>query len=264
RLCSNYCRPPAHTPSRSSFMTEPLSPAVQDYLKAIHALGGADRVALPNEIALALEVRAPSVTRLPKRPAQDGPNHPQSRDGARFTWARAGRGAARGPPAPAGRAVPDPRARARLERGGCGGGGARARHLPATGGGPGGTPGRAAGGPARAPDPDIDRRDAPARPEAPQRLPGRRSRRDPRGRRRQPGAAAALELPWADARGRSRNLELPGARRPVRRQCRRAGNSPGERGPVRPARRAGFGLTRSADLSRPIAFSRVDRPGGMV
>jgi DtxR family Mn-dependent transcriptional regulator len=46
--------------------------AVQDYLKAIHALGGADRVVSPNEIAAALEVRAPSVTGMLKRLAKDG------------------------------------------------------------------------------------------------------------------------------------------------------------------------------------------------
>jgi DtxR family transcriptional regulator, Mn-dependent transcriptional regulator len=46
--------------------------AVQDYLKAIHALGGADRIVSPNEIAAALEVRAPSVTGMLKRLAKDG------------------------------------------------------------------------------------------------------------------------------------------------------------------------------------------------
>jgi len=53
-------------------MTEPLSSAVQDYLKAIHALGGADRVVSPNEIAAALEVRSPSVTGMLKRLAKEG------------------------------------------------------------------------------------------------------------------------------------------------------------------------------------------------
>jgi DtxR family Mn-dependent transcriptional regulator len=41
--------------------------AVQDYLKAIHQLGGADRVVLPNRIAEALGVKAPSVTGMLKR-----------------------------------------------------------------------------------------------------------------------------------------------------------------------------------------------------
>lgn len=53
-------------------MTAQLSPAVEDYLKAIHALGGADRIVSPNEIAGALEVRAPSVTGMLKRLAKDG------------------------------------------------------------------------------------------------------------------------------------------------------------------------------------------------
>jgi DtxR family transcriptional regulator, Mn-dependent transcriptional regulator len=53
-------------------MTAPLSSAVQDYLKAIHALGGTDRIVSPNEIAAALEVRAPSVTGMLKRLAKEG------------------------------------------------------------------------------------------------------------------------------------------------------------------------------------------------
>lgn len=53
-------------------MTARLSPAVQDYLKAIHALGGADRQVSPNEIAEALDVRAPSVTGMLKRLGKDG------------------------------------------------------------------------------------------------------------------------------------------------------------------------------------------------
>jgi DtxR family transcriptional regulator, Mn-dependent transcriptional regulator len=66
-------------------MTDLLSPAVQDYLKAIHALGGADRVVFPNEIAVALEVRAPSVTGMLKRLAKDGLIDYESGNGARLT-----------------------------------------------------------------------------------------------------------------------------------------------------------------------------------
>jgi DtxR family Mn-dependent transcriptional regulator len=65
-------------------MTAPLSPAVEDYLKAIHALGGADRVVSPNEIAGALEVRAPSVTGMLKRLAKDGFVTYEPGDGARL------------------------------------------------------------------------------------------------------------------------------------------------------------------------------------
>src|SRR5262245_13288733 len=43
------------------------SQAVQDYLKAIHRLGGADKVVLPADIAKHLGVRAPSVTGMLKR-----------------------------------------------------------------------------------------------------------------------------------------------------------------------------------------------------
>lgn len=53
-------------------MTEPITSAVQDYLKAIHALGGADADVSPNRIAAALGVRGPSVTGMLKRLAKDG------------------------------------------------------------------------------------------------------------------------------------------------------------------------------------------------
>jgi DtxR family transcriptional regulator, Mn-dependent transcriptional regulator len=65
-------------------MTAALSPAVEDYLKAIHALGGADRVVYPKEIAEALEVRAPSVTGMLKRLAKDGYVTYEPGDGARL------------------------------------------------------------------------------------------------------------------------------------------------------------------------------------
>jgi hypothetical protein len=48
-------------------MPEQPTRAVQDYLKAIHQLGGAEGVASPVEIADRLEVRAPSVTGMLKR-----------------------------------------------------------------------------------------------------------------------------------------------------------------------------------------------------
>jgi DtxR family Mn-dependent transcriptional regulator len=47
-----------------------LSEAVQDYLKAIHSLGGADHRVSPAEIAAALKVKAPSVTAMLKRLAE--------------------------------------------------------------------------------------------------------------------------------------------------------------------------------------------------
>jgi DtxR family Mn-dependent transcriptional regulator len=53
-------------------MTEPLTAAVQDYLKAIHALGGAEADVSPNQIAAALGVRGPSVTGMLKRLAKEG------------------------------------------------------------------------------------------------------------------------------------------------------------------------------------------------
>jgi DtxR family Mn-dependent transcriptional regulator len=53
-------------------MAETPSTAVQDYLKVIHGLGGADRVVSPAEIATALDVKAPSVTGMLKRLAEAG------------------------------------------------------------------------------------------------------------------------------------------------------------------------------------------------
>lgn len=52
-------------------MPEP-SEAVQDYLKAIHRLGGVETVVSPADIAAALNVKAPSVTGMLKRLADAG------------------------------------------------------------------------------------------------------------------------------------------------------------------------------------------------
>jgi DtxR family Mn-dependent transcriptional regulator len=51
-------------------MTEQLTPAAQDYLKAIHGLGGTERTVSPLEIAARLQVRAPSVSGMLKRLAE--------------------------------------------------------------------------------------------------------------------------------------------------------------------------------------------------
>jgi DtxR family Mn-dependent transcriptional regulator len=51
-------------------MTSQPSTAVQDYLKAIHRLGGAQKLVSPAEIATLLSVRAPSVTGMLKRLAE--------------------------------------------------------------------------------------------------------------------------------------------------------------------------------------------------
>src|SRR5215213_9140694 len=53
-------------------MASPVTSAVQDYLKAIHLLGGADGTVSPAEIAARLGVRAPSVTGMLKRLAEAG------------------------------------------------------------------------------------------------------------------------------------------------------------------------------------------------
>lgn len=59
--------------------------AVQDYLKAIHSLGGAERMVSPVDIAARLEVRAPSVTGMLKRLAESGWIAYESGRGAQLT-----------------------------------------------------------------------------------------------------------------------------------------------------------------------------------
>jgi DtxR family Mn-dependent transcriptional regulator len=66
-------------------MTEEPTPAVQDYLKAIHSLGGADQVVTPVEIAARLQVRSPSVTEMLKRLGEAGWIDYEVGHGARLT-----------------------------------------------------------------------------------------------------------------------------------------------------------------------------------
>src|SRR4051794_39879836 len=58
--------------SRGLIMAEQPSRAVQDYLKAIHALRGDDLAVSPADIAARLSVKAPSVTGMLKRLAEAG------------------------------------------------------------------------------------------------------------------------------------------------------------------------------------------------
>ena len=53
-------------------MADQPSRAVQDYLKAIHALNGADQTVFPADIATRLGVKPPSVTGMLKRLAESG------------------------------------------------------------------------------------------------------------------------------------------------------------------------------------------------
>ncbi len=69
----------------NSFMAERITIAVQDYLKAIHSLGGAERLVSPVEIAERLEVRAPSVTGMLKRLGEAGWIHYEPGHGGRLT-----------------------------------------------------------------------------------------------------------------------------------------------------------------------------------
>ena len=66
-------------------MPEQPSSAVQDYLKTIHRLGGADKLVSPVDIADRLEVRAPSVTGMLKRLAEAGWIAYEPGRGARLT-----------------------------------------------------------------------------------------------------------------------------------------------------------------------------------
>ena len=66
-------------------MPDQPSQAVQDYLKAIHQLGGTDRTVSPAEIAARMAVRAPSVTGMLKRLADAGLIRYESGTGARLT-----------------------------------------------------------------------------------------------------------------------------------------------------------------------------------
>jgi DtxR family transcriptional regulator, Mn-dependent transcriptional regulator len=66
-------------------MSQEITPAVQDYLKTIHALGGADQLVTPVDIAERLQVRAPSVTGMLKRLAEAGLIRYASGHGAQLT-----------------------------------------------------------------------------------------------------------------------------------------------------------------------------------
>jgi DtxR family Mn-dependent transcriptional regulator len=66
-------------------MSEQPSQAVQDYLKTIHRLGGADAIVFPVDIAAALQVKAPSVTGMLKRLAEAGWISYAPKSGARLT-----------------------------------------------------------------------------------------------------------------------------------------------------------------------------------
>ena len=66
-------------------MAEQLSRAIQDYLKAIHRLGGDQKLVSPMDIAARLQVRAASVTGMLKRLAEGGWVHYEPGGGARLT-----------------------------------------------------------------------------------------------------------------------------------------------------------------------------------
>jgi DtxR family Mn-dependent transcriptional regulator len=66
-------------------MADQPSRAVQDYLKAIHAENGAEEKVLPFKIAERLQVRAPSVTGMLKRLAENGWIEYEPGQGAQLT-----------------------------------------------------------------------------------------------------------------------------------------------------------------------------------
>jgi DtxR family Mn-dependent transcriptional regulator len=66
-------------------MADQPSRAVQDYLKAIHSLGGAEKLVSPMELAAQLGVRAASVTGMLKRLAESNWIYYEPGRGARLT-----------------------------------------------------------------------------------------------------------------------------------------------------------------------------------
>lgn len=66
-------------------MPEQPTQAVQDYLKAIHRLGGVKKMVSPVDLAERLEVRAASITGMLKRLAEGGWIHYESGRGAQLT-----------------------------------------------------------------------------------------------------------------------------------------------------------------------------------
>jgi DtxR family transcriptional regulator, Mn-dependent transcriptional regulator len=66
-------------------MSDQPTRAVQDYLKAIHSLGGAERQVFPVDIVARLQVKAPSVTGMLKRLAEAGWISYTPGQGARLT-----------------------------------------------------------------------------------------------------------------------------------------------------------------------------------
>jgi DtxR family Mn-dependent transcriptional regulator len=66
-------------------MTDQPTRAVQDYLKTLHRLGGAEKLVSPMELAARLEVRAASVTGMLKRLAEGGWVEYEPGRGARLT-----------------------------------------------------------------------------------------------------------------------------------------------------------------------------------
>jgi DtxR family Mn-dependent transcriptional regulator len=78
-------KPHAEPKSAGALLPDQPSRAVQDYLKAIHSLGGADKMVLPIDIVHRLAVRAPSVTGMLKRLAERGWIHYKPGHGAQLT-----------------------------------------------------------------------------------------------------------------------------------------------------------------------------------
>jgi DtxR family Mn-dependent transcriptional regulator len=81
------CRGPAIDAQPAKVEADQPTQAVQDYLKAIHGLGGATDVVLPVDIKARLKVRAPSVTGMLKRLAEAGWISYEPGCGARLTEA---------------------------------------------------------------------------------------------------------------------------------------------------------------------------------
>jgi DtxR family transcriptional regulator, Mn-dependent transcriptional regulator len=73
------------TPHKKASMADQPTRAVQDYLKAVYSLGGAEKLVSPMELAERLDVRAASVTGMLKRLAEGGWVEYEQGRGARLT-----------------------------------------------------------------------------------------------------------------------------------------------------------------------------------
>ena len=137
-------------------MPDRITPAIQDYLKAIHGLGGAENVVSPADIATRLEVKGPSVTGMLSRFRGRGPDRIRNRPRRQLDRGGHRPSTARDPSASTARIIPHASLRPRLERSRRRSRRAGTRHFSPSGGSTRGASGRTSRGPARPPHPQLN------------------------------------------------------------------------------------------------------------